>query len=396
MRTLLASLGLSALLLAGCGSSDAGPSPPGDDSGISPGPDSGNPSDAASSPDSPAIHPDAGSDASHPDGSHAPSGLHVSGNQILDGSGNVVRLLGVNRSGTEYSCIQGNGFFDGPSDQASITAITSWKANAVRVPLNEDCWLAINGAPAQYSGSAYQQAVSDYVDLLLANGIYPIVELHWSAPGSTKATQQTPMPDLDHAPTFWSQVATRFAGRGDVILELYNEPFPDNNQDTTAAWTCWRDGGTCSGVSYPVAGMQTLVDAVRSAGAGNLVLLGGVEYSNALTQWIAYKPNDPANNLAAAWHVYDFNGCNSTTCYDQAAAGVAAQYPIVTTEIGEQDCAGGFITTLMGWLDQKGQSYLGWTWDTWSGCLVLITDYTGTPAGTYGQTFKAHLLATPH
>src|SRR2546422_3166294 len=51
------------------------------------------------------------------------------------------RLRGVNRSGTEYACAQGWGMFDGPSDSASVQAIASWKANVVRVPLNETCWL---------------------------------------------------------------------------------------------------------------------------------------------------------------------------------------------------------------------------------------------------------------
>ncbi|MGH7296634.1 MAG: glycoside hydrolase family 5 protein [Polyangiaceae bacterium] len=329
-------------------------------------------------------------------GGSAAAGLHASGSRILDANGKAVRLLGVNRSGTEYSCIQNKGFFDGPSDQASITAMMGWKANAVRVPLNEDCWLAINGAPAQYSGAAYQKAISDYVDLLLQNGIYPIVELQWSAPGTTQATGANPMPDQDHSITFWSQVAAAFASRGNVVLELFNEPYPDSNQDTTAAWKCWRDGGSCPGVSYPAAGMQDLVTAVRAAGAKNLVLLGGVQYSNALSHWVDYEPTDPEGNLAAAWHVYDFNDCNSTSCYEKGAASVVAKAPIVATEIGEQDCAGGFVTTLTGWLDQKGQSYLGWTWDTWGGCLVLVADYSGTPAGTYGRTYKAHLLATPH
>src|SRR5438270_302068 len=54
------------------------------------------------------------------------SGLHVVGNQIVNGSGQPVRLLGVDRSGTEYACIQGWGFFDGPSDAASVQAIASW------------------------------------------------------------------------------------------------------------------------------------------------------------------------------------------------------------------------------------------------------------------------------
>src|SRR5690242_8501462 len=53
-------------------------------------------------------------------------GLHVSGNQLLDANGSVVHFHGVDRSGTEYACIQGWGIFDGPSDDASIAAIASW------------------------------------------------------------------------------------------------------------------------------------------------------------------------------------------------------------------------------------------------------------------------------
>lgn len=350
-------------------------------------------SDAA--PDGPAS--DSGADAvSGGDADAAPPHLHVVGNRIHDGSDQPVLLLGVNRSGSEYACVQNFGFFDGPTDDASINAITSWSANVVRVPLNEDCWLAINGAPAQYSGAAYKTAIGDYVDRLLAHGLYVILELHWSAPGGTLATQQVAMPDADHSVAFWSDVAATFADRGNVVFELFNEPFPDDNQDTDAAWTCWQNGGTCPGITYQAAGMQDLVTAVRQAGAHNLVLLGGVEYSNSLSKWTEHAPTDPDKNIAAAWHVYNFNGCSTTSCYDTTAGVVAQTYPIVTTEIGEDDCSGSFITTLMTWLDGKKQSYLGWVWDTWGGCLVLIDDYSGTAAGTYGTTFKTHIQGVSH
>src|SRR5438876_9226324 len=158
--------------------------------------------------------------------------IAVSGNHLIDGNGQAVRLLGVNRSGTEYSCIQGWGIFDGPNDAASVRAIASWRTNAVRVPLNEDCWLAINGAPGAYSGATYRQAIQSYVSLLNQNGLYAILELHWSGPGTTKATGQQPMPDRDHSVTFWSQVAAAFKGNNAVLLEPYNEPYPDSNSDT--------------------------------------------------------------------------------------------------------------------------------------------------------------------
>ena len=63
-------------------------------------------------------------------------GIRVEGNQLVNGAGQVVRLHGVNRSGTEYACIQGWGIFDGPTDDAALQSIKAWHTNAVRVPLN--------------------------------------------------------------------------------------------------------------------------------------------------------------------------------------------------------------------------------------------------------------------
>src|SRR4051812_40578707 len=43
------------------------------------------------------------------------TGLHRSGNQILNGAGQVVRLRGVNIPSGEYACIQDWGIFEGPT-----------------------------------------------------------------------------------------------------------------------------------------------------------------------------------------------------------------------------------------------------------------------------------------
>ena len=59
-----------------------------------------------------------------------------------------------------------------------------------------------------------------------------------------------------------------------MLFDLFNEPYPDaanNFQDAAAAWKCLRDGGTCTGITYPVAGTQSLVNAVRATGATNVV-----------------------------------------------------------------------------------------------------------------------------
>lgn len=320
--------------------------------------------------------------------------VHVEGKRLVDGAGGAVLLHGVNRSGTEAACANGWGIFDGPADAASVGAIADWHVNAVRIPLNEDCWLGINGVLADFSGSAYRQAIADYVHVVNDRGMYAILDLHWSAPGTTLAIGQQPMPDADHSVAFWSDVAATFAGNDAVIFDLFNEPFPDDQRDSTAAWTCWRDGGSCAGVPYVAVGMQALVDAVRATGATNVIELSGVSYGNTVTQWLAYRPRDPVGGLVAAWHVYDFNVCSQVSCYGTTAASVAAQVPIIASEIGSANCDAAFLGTLMSWLDAHKVGYLAWTWNTWgSACsaITLIDDYQGTPTA-YGQLYRSHLL----
>ncbi|WP_432827333.1 cellulose binding domain-containing protein [Dactylosporangium sp. CA-092794] len=349
-------------------------------------------------PSSPPVSP---SQSAPPPSGAAPR-LKVSGNRLVTGTGAAYRLLGVNRSGGEFACIQGNGIWDGPMDQASITAMRGWKIRTVRVPLNEECWLGTGDVQAAYGGTNYQNAVKTYVNLLVAGGITPIVEMHWNYGQYTgpsagcsdvKATCQKPMPDAQYAPSFWTGVAGAFKGNDAVIFDLFNEPYPERATGSAASgWACWRDGGTCAGIGYPVAGFQSLVNAVRATGATNVIMIGGLAYSNDLTQWLQYKPADPQNNIAAFAHIYNFNSCSNTSCYDAQLAPVAAQVPLSLTEIGENDCAHGFVDTLMNWADAHSVGYLGWTWNTWdcSSGPALISNYNGT-ATAFGQGIKDHL-----
>jgi endoglucanase len=335
--------------------------------------------------------------------------LHVSGNKLVDANGNTVVLHGVDRSGTEYECVQGNGIFDGPNDQASITAIKSWgPVNAVRVPLNEACWNAESYVNSAYAGANYINAIKSYVSLLNSNGIVAILDLHWtdgtytgpsSGCSSAEATCQKPMPDAAEAIPFWTSVANTFKGNDAVIFDLFNEPYASraDNGNTAEGWQCWETGSPCTGISYPVAGMQQMINAVRSTGANNVLMLGGEEYSNDLTDWLQYEPTDPDHNLVASWHSYNFNTCSTQSCWTSEVAPVAASVPVVAGEIGENDCAGTYITPLTTWMESEGISFLAWAWNADFACSSgpgLITDYTGTPTA-YGASYKAILQALP-
>ncbi len=322
------------------------------------------------------------------------SSLKASGRHLVDEAGNIVLLHGVSHSGTEFACVGGYGIFDGSVDNASIVAMHSWNINVVRIPLNEDCWLGINGVSSQYSGSNYQYAISDYINRLWAHGIYSILDLHWSAPGSTLATKQNPMPDKDHSGSFWASVASWMGSRPYVIFDIFNEPFVDSytNGNATAAWECWLNGGWCPGIGYQAVGMQSLIQTIRSTdGASNLIMVGGLRYANDLTQWLAYKPYDPLSNIAASTHIYNFNSCIDASCWDQTLSPIInSGVPVIIGEFGENDCQGWFVNQVADWFTQNEVSHLAWTWNTWN-CdsgPALISNYDGTCTDSFGCTVK--------
>jgi len=201
--------------------------------------------------------------------------LRVSAGKLVDGAGKQVVLHGVNRPSGDWTCIEnvgsrnglGGGFFEGPVDDKAIAAIAAWHVNVVRLPLNEDCWLGINGFPSGgYSAAQYRQALKAYVGLLHAHGLYAILELHWSAPGAFPANWQEGMPDADHSPTFWSQVANAYQNDPATIFDLFNEP-------VGVDWPCWRDGCAYGGDPtngrgrWAVAGMQSLASVIAGQNA---------------------------------------------------------------------------------------------------------------------------------
>jgi endoglucanase len=311
--------------------------------------------------------------------------IKVQGGRLVDGNGRTVRLLGVSRSSFEYACAQGWGMKQGPIDRLAIAAMKTWRINVVRVPLNEACWLGLPNVKPEYGGAPYRRAVVAYVQRLRVAGLYVIIDLHRSAPGSTPALGQQRHADADHSPAFWRSVAAAFRGNPSVLFDLYNEPHD-------ISWKCWRDGcRTAEG--WAAAGMQQLVNAVRSTGAKQPILLGGLNWANDLSGWLQWRPRDPARQLVASVHVYDGNACGDERCWNSIIGKVAKQVPVVTGEIGEGDCGHRYIDRYMSWADAHGVSYIAWAWNAW-GCEKpgLIEDYDGTPT-PYGEGFRRHLAA---
>jgi endoglucanase len=108
---------------------------------------------------------------------------------------------------------------------------------------------------------------------------------------------------------------------------------------------------------------------------------------------------DPLNQLVASNHNYiGMTGSNTEAAWDRKYSVIALQVPLITGELGQQNCKHDYVDRYMDWADSKGISYLGWTWNVTSkywkcdGGESMIATESGTPSNL-GIGFKNHFLA---
>ncbi len=369
--------------------------------------------------------------------------IAITGNRFVNQHGQTVVLRGVNTEGTQYDCAQsGAGFYDdttvSPGDYSTeIEAMKAWGINLVRVNLNEECWLGINGVPASTSQTgypvpagdtydrsvnAYMHEMGQYVAALNASGIYTEIDLHLNAPGSELISDsgsmdaQNPLPESNSDP-FWKSVAAYFHNDHAVIFGIFNEPFPPNAQgsgDTATGWACVINGCTVPDYTdedanqyssqvpsstYQGEGMRQMIDDIREYNAAAPLLAGGPDFAGDMDQWLAsYEPDgaslDPSHQLAASVHIYYPAGnspCSDTTNVRTVCGGnvfsVATSVPVVVDEVGDMGCSNSSVFPFLQSVDAADASgsvdigYAGWSWSTYNCDPNLITSYsTGAPS----------------
>lgn len=315
-----------------------------------------------------------------PSATPSSTGYSVVGNTILDASGHQVVVHGVDRPSLEWSCTGANVNNQGSGIPASdfTTMKSAWNADAVRISVSQDRWLA--GTHDTCSG--YQNTVAAAIHNAEVAGLIVILDLHWSDQGDTANTSgQQCMPDQNTV-TFWQQVAAVYKTDPNVWFELYNEPYPPGASQA-AKWNLWQNGGsvTCSALvgghsaTWNAPGMQTLVNTVRNAGANNIVIAGGLDFSSVLSG----APHLVGSNIAYAIHIYRQGSGFSAGGWDSQFGNTEASVPVVATEFGDQVCDGQtFDAQFLNYLHAHNVGYTAWAWFV-QGCTwpSLITDAAG-------------------
>lgn len=343
--------------------------------------------------------------------------LGVKGKRLVDGKGKTVRLIGVNRSGSEYSCSgddgaggHGYGFFQGPTSDRAIKAMKTWKINAVALPLNEACWIGGYGnLNADFTGEPYRNAIQGYVKRLNSRGIYVDLRLSGSGPGNNvygavPGDSEAPMADANHSLAFWNSVATRFKANHGVLFGAFDEPHK-------ISWECVLSGcnvnangseGEPKFGTYESVGHQAIVDTIRDTGATQPIVISGINFAGDVSLWDKFKPTDPRNALIVGWNDFDYGG-NLAHSKDDLRR-LARKFPILVGGFGDTDCNSDYSNKIMRFADGNGISYLAWTWNTeadYGGCSNALLGpglsayFSGHPSG-FGKGVRAHFRAVRH
>lgn len=304
-----------------------------------------------------------------------PLPLKVNGNRIVNSKGERVRLRGVNAASLEWTST-------GEHIVETVTvAIRDWHANHIRLPLAQDRWFG--KAPEQKDdGAAYRALIKQVVDRCASLGAYIILDLHWSDCGEWgKDIGQHVLPDRNSL-AFWKEVAREYKDQPAVLFDLYNEP-----HDVT--WDVWRDGGKVTERArgsktrqFQAVGMQAMLDAVRSTGATNVVIVGGLNWSYDMSGFLSgYQLVDRGGNgIIYANHPYPFKGDTIERWISKMEA-ATRKFPVIVSEFGGRDAKDEpWIRRMLQALEDHR-----WDWSAWdmhpaaSPCLIADWKYNPTP-----------------
>lgn len=320
------------------------------------------------------------------------SGVAVSGTHLVNGNGQVVRLIGAAYSYFEYSC-----YISPHMGVGDFQTMRNWGMNVVRFTLSSELWGHTSYCP-NYAGQV-QQAVANAENA----GMYVILTMQWDAPfdtgqDRTSGGTQYPMPDNGQDVRFWQYWSALYGQDKRVLLNPMGEPH-DIDCNT------WYNGGAITVYAtntgfppYPVTGtyqatgMKQMVQIMRGAGSHNVIVVGGLTYGYDLS-CVTGGYAIPDGDVIYDSHPFDYSN-KQPGDWDRAFGNVSYRYAVMSGEFGEYDCATGYISRLIPYFNAHAMSWLAWNWGNGTcNAPSLIADWNGDPLGDYGAYIKQQMLA---
>jgi len=270
--------------------------------------------------------------------------LKADGNRITNSINTDIKLKGL--MPPDLSVLKKDKRFN----KAFFEEIKNTGANVVRIPVHPDLFVK----DKDYIDKYLVPAVTWTNEL----GLYAIIDLHYIGNIVTGEGEQMPKISVDSnvlAKEFWIKISSLFKDYPNVIFEICNEP-------TAINATQWYE---CA---------NGLVALIREQGAKQLVIVGGIQYSQDLS-WVKETPITD-DNIAYASHIYP---AHSSGNWDGWFGEVSKLKPVIITEWGfidenrditkQQYLVGDKETYGKPFVDYLDKNNIGWVacWydDTW-------------------------------
>jgi hypothetical protein len=310
--------------------------------------------------------------------------LATAGNRIIEvETSRGVLLRGVNRSGMEYSEPDHEGFASAAGIcGAELRHIArAWRANIVRIPINQDWVLRGRGG---HPAATYLRDLDRIVRWAASNGMYTLLDLQWldaDRPFGANRQFVPPLPNPEST-GMWEQLALRYRDEAAVLFDVFNEPHDRMLDDP---YPLWRADGTMEDPGKHRVTMadwapwaRKLIDAIRGPHPESLIFVSGLNWGYDLRGF----PLD-RRELVYSTHVYR----NKGTDWDGAFGNLALAYPVFAGEWGGRDGDLEWGQRLAAYFDARG---IGWTAWSWADQPHLVNRY---PSTRFGEIVRNRLAA---
>lgn len=307
--------------------------------------------------------------------------LHAQGTHLVDATGKQVILRGAQIE-SPFNYIKTWNSGKRPTTTLNSTTFTvmvhQWDMNVIRIPTSN--WIY-----AKYP-TDYMNQLNQVVQQANAAGLYVVLDLHDDAKAGSPYGSNATLPKTEDV-TYWKAIASNFKSNPMVFYDLYNEPQEPN-------WQTWENGGGNTG-GATIVGMPDLVNAIRSVGAQQLIVVepgsaghdpgGNAESSG----WTNFPPGDAIkdSNIAYSLHVYGNIGYSAQQ-QDAKWGPILNHYPLFYGEwafLPNAAGAGGgakcnavphaeaaqVVTNFLNYMASRGASWVAWAFMP----HYLVTDY---------------------
>ena len=207
--------------------------------------------------------------------------LHTEGRWIKNENGKTIFLKGVNRPSLEWRN-EGAHWVEDDWD-----TIESWGCNVVRVPFTKEWW---DTNDPTNDGMLYRDKIKQAINWGQERGIYTIIDMQWW----TRTEQLLPMPP--NVPDWietWKEIAETYKDNSFVLFDLWNEPYGVSEEQ----W--WSAAQDC-------------VNAIRSTGSENLILVGVLNWSHD-AKIVQHLGPITGENVVYSYHQYPHEFDDSNT-----------------------------------------------------------------------------------